>query len=179
MYLTHLLDLHVATTAAWLAVRHCGTGGWWLVAGRCLRSARWLRPASQAPGSQPVLAGCVLSRFSNQSQPEPGHPRGNRRAVAMEFLRALLDYRFTAKGATLNEIGDRLHTFMSVTPAGYSHPHGQLVLAGFGAWCGLLIFLAVWVWFCPYNPFDLITGGEGVLGVQRPRPVTSARRKRA
>jgi hypothetical protein len=57
----------------------------------------------------------------------------------------LMDYRFTSKGATFNEIGQRLSQFFYVTPAGANAPHGQLLAAGMVAWAGLLILLSAWV----------------------------------
>lgn len=57
----------------------------------------------------------------------------------------IMDYRFTSKGATFNEIGERLSQFFYVTPAGANAPHGQLLAAGMLAWAGLLLAFSLWV----------------------------------
>ena len=60
-------------------------------------------------------------------------------------LGGVADYRFTKRGATINEIAEKFGLFFTVTPEGYAQPHGHLVAAGVAAWMGILVFFVAWV----------------------------------
>jgi len=60
-------------------------------------------------------------------------------------LGGVANYKFTKRGATINEIAEKFGVFFTVTPEGYEQPHGHLLAAGVVVWLAMLAVLVLWI----------------------------------